>query len=72
MPIDTDLRRLRVAVTGGTSGLGLALVRLLTAMGARVAFVAVLRDLREIHGAHEIRDVGRRRIVRRICPDPDA
>ena len=31
---------LRVAVTGGTSGLGLALVRLLTAQGARVAFVA--------------------------------
>ncbi|WFU12072.1 SDR family NAD(P)-dependent oxidoreductase (plasmid) [Rhizobium sp. CB3090] len=31
---------LRVAVTGGTSGLGLALVRQLAAKGARVAFVA--------------------------------
>ena len=31
---------LRVAVSGGTSGLGLALVRRLTAEGARVAFVA--------------------------------
>ncbi len=32
--------RLRVAVTGGTSGLGLALVREWRARGARVAFVA--------------------------------
>ena len=31
---------LRIAVTGGTSGLGLALVRLLRARGAAVAFVA--------------------------------
>src|SRR5262245_25057892 len=31
---------LRVAVTGGTSGLGLALVRELVDRGARVAFVA--------------------------------
>jgi NAD(P)-dependent dehydrogenase (short-subunit alcohol dehydrogenase family) len=31
---------LRVAITGGTSGLGLALVRQLTEGGARVAFVA--------------------------------
>lgn len=40
MPIDADLNEFRVAVTGGTSGLGLALVRLLAARGARVAFVA--------------------------------
>lgn len=40
MPTDTKLHGLRVAVTGGTSGLGLALVRLLAARGARVAFVA--------------------------------
>ena len=40
MQNDIDLRGLRVAVTGGTSGLGLALVRLLAARGARVAFVA--------------------------------
>src|SRR5262249_5058565 len=31
---------LRVAITGGTSGLGLALVRRLAAEGARIAFVA--------------------------------
>src|SRR3954471_14560192 len=31
---------LRVAVTGGTSGLGLALVRELLGRGARVAFIA--------------------------------
>jgi len=35
-----DLKGLRVAVTGGTSGLGLALVKNLAARGARVAFVA--------------------------------
>jgi NAD(P)-dependent dehydrogenase (short-subunit alcohol dehydrogenase family) len=35
---------LRVAVTGGTSGLGLALVRELVSRGARVAFVARTRD----------------------------
>jgi NAD(P)-dependent dehydrogenase (short-subunit alcohol dehydrogenase family) len=35
-----QLGGLRVAVTGGTSGLGLALVRLLKSRGAEVAFVA--------------------------------
>src|SRR5262245_44539365 len=35
-----DIRGLRVAVTGGTSGLGLALVRRLAAEGARIAFIA--------------------------------
>jgi NAD(P)-dependent dehydrogenase (short-subunit alcohol dehydrogenase family) len=35
---------LRVAITGGTSGLGLALVRELLKRGARVAFVARRRD----------------------------
>ena len=35
-----DLEGLRVAVTGGTAGLGLALVRRLAADGARVAFIA--------------------------------
>lgn len=35
---------LRVAVTGGTSGLGLALVRELSRRGARVAFVARTRE----------------------------
>src|SRR5256886_3888026 len=50
---------LRVAVTGGTSGLGLALVRELLARGARVAFVArgrerVERVSRENPGTHGI------------------
>ncbi|MDP9812451.1 NAD(P)-dependent dehydrogenase (short-subunit alcohol dehydrogenase family) [Rhizobium tibeticum] len=40
MQMNIDLQGLRVMVTGGTSGLGLALVRQLTAKGARVAFVA--------------------------------
>jgi NAD(P)-dependent dehydrogenase (short-subunit alcohol dehydrogenase family) len=40
MQTGTDLEGLRVAVTGGTSGLGLAVVRLLAARGARVALVA--------------------------------
>ena len=50
---------LRVAVTGGTSGLGLALVQQLSARGARVAFVArgrehVGRVAREWPGTHGI------------------
>jgi NAD(P)-dependent dehydrogenase (short-subunit alcohol dehydrogenase family) len=49
----------RVAITGGTSGLGLALVRELLARGARVAFVArgrdgVARVARELTGSHGI------------------
>jgi NAD(P)-dependent dehydrogenase (short-subunit alcohol dehydrogenase family) len=53
------LSGLRVAVTGGTSGLGLALVRELIARGARVAFVArrregVERVAREHPGTHGI------------------
>jgi NAD(P)-dependent dehydrogenase (short-subunit alcohol dehydrogenase family) len=39
-----DLKHLRVAVTGGTSGLGRALVRQLAARGASVAFVARTAD----------------------------
>ena len=39
-----DMAGLRVAVTGGTSGLGLALVRELNRRGARVAFVARDRE----------------------------
>jgi NAD(P)-dependent dehydrogenase (short-subunit alcohol dehydrogenase family) len=65
MPADTDLEELCVAVTGGTSGLGLALVRLLAARGARVAFAA--RTARAVEriahetGAHGIvGDVGRK------------
>lgn len=57
---------LRVAVTGGTSGLGLALVREFLGRGARVAFVArgrkgIERVLREHPDAHGIvGDVGRK------------
>src|SRR6516162_8444374 len=55
---DNPLPGLRVAITGGTSGLGLALVRELQGRGARVAFVArtpdrverVARDLSGVHG----------------------
>jgi NAD(P)-dependent dehydrogenase (short-subunit alcohol dehydrogenase family) len=38
--MQTDMQTPRVLITGGTSGLGLALVRELTARGASVAFVA--------------------------------
>jgi NAD(P)-dependent dehydrogenase (short-subunit alcohol dehydrogenase family) len=53
------LQGLRVAVTGGTSGLGLALVRTLHAQGARVAFVArdasrVQRVAADAPGTHGI------------------
>lgn len=57
---------LRVAITGGTSGLGLALVRELTRRGARVAFVARRRErvaevIKEIKAAHGIvADVSRK------------
>ena len=54
-----SLTGLRVAVTGGTSGLGLALVRALSARGARVAFVArgrerVQRVAADCPGSHGI------------------
>src|SRR4030095_14239614 len=54
-----DLRGVRVAITGGTSGLGLALIREFLARGARVAFVARTRKrveevASENSGAHGI------------------
>ncbi len=57
--IDNAFAGLRVAITGGTSGLGLALVRELTDRYARVAFVARRRDgvervMRELPDAHGI------------------
>ena len=59
-----ELSGLRVAITGGTSGLGLGLVRELHQGGARVAFVArtrerveqVMRDYPGVHGI--VADVG--------------
>ena len=59
--IETALAGLRVAVTGGTSGLGLALVRELHARGARVAFVA--RDARARRSASRARLPGAHGIV---------
>jgi NAD(P)-dependent dehydrogenase (short-subunit alcohol dehydrogenase family) len=60
------LRGLKVAVTGGTSGLGLALVKALAARGAAVAFVArnvarVAEVARAVAGTHGIAgDVSRK------------
>lgn len=58
MQTNIDLQKLRVAVTGGTSGLGLALVRQLAEQGASVAFVArATADVERIAdetGAHGI------------------
>jgi NAD(P)-dependent dehydrogenase (short-subunit alcohol dehydrogenase family) len=53
------LKGLRVAVTGGTSGLGLALVRKFASAGASVAFVArdrkkIGQPLTDISGTHGI------------------
>lgn len=58
-PSEDPFTGLRVAVTGGTSGLGLALVRELVSRGARVAFVARTRErveqvAKENPGAHGI------------------
>ena len=65
MRSEIDFEDLRVAITGGTSGLGLALVRLLTRRGARVAFVArtvssVERVARETGAYGIVGDVGRK------------
>lgn len=63
MPIEGTFQGLRVAVTGGTSGLGRALVGQLAAAGADVAFVArtaeaVERTARETGAAGIVGDVG--------------
>jgi NAD(P)-dependent dehydrogenase (short-subunit alcohol dehydrogenase family) len=64
--VTRDLAGLRIAVTGGTSGLGLALVRALDRRGASVAFCArnperVAQVMSSVPGAHGIvADVSRK------------
>ncbi|MER8530293.1 SDR family oxidoreductase [Mesorhizobium sp. M0494] len=65
MQTNVELQGLRVAVTGGTSGLGLAFVRQLAAMNACVAFVARtaanVERIADETGAHGIvGDVGKK------------
>jgi NAD(P)-dependent dehydrogenase (short-subunit alcohol dehydrogenase family) len=65
MPINAGLIGRRVAVTGGTSGLGLALARRLVTAGARVAFVArtartVEQTVDETGACGIVGDVGRK------------
>jgi len=72
MPHGLTLKNLRVAVTGGTSGLGLALVRLLARRGARVAFVArtaasVERVAKETGACGIVGDVGRKEAIHPIA-----
>ncbi|HZT18980.1 MAG TPA: SDR family oxidoreductase [Dongiaceae bacterium] len=72
MPKEIRSSELRVAVTGGTSGLGLALVRLLAAQGARVAFVArtaaaVERVARETGAQGITGDLGRKEDIHPIA-----
>ena len=68
-----SIRGLRIAITGGTSGLGLALVRRLLDAGANVAFVArgrtgVERLSRERPNAHGIvGDVSRKEDIHPIA-----
>jgi NAD(P)-dependent dehydrogenase (short-subunit alcohol dehydrogenase family) len=70
-PLDPPLR---VAVTGGTSGLGLALVRALHERGAHVAFIArdadrVARTARSLPGTHGIQgDVARKLDTHVLAP----
>jgi NAD(P)-dependent dehydrogenase (short-subunit alcohol dehydrogenase family) len=69
----SSLRGLRVVITGGTAGLGLALVRELHARGASVAFVARTRSRvraveEEIPGTHGIvGDVASKEDIHRIA-----
>ena len=72
-PARDPLHGRRVAVTGGTAGLGLALVRELRSRGARVAFVArgrsgVERVERELPGAYGVvGDVSRKADIHPIA-----
>jgi NAD(P)-dependent dehydrogenase (short-subunit alcohol dehydrogenase family) len=70
---DHSLKDLRIAITGGTSGLGRGLVRELVDRGARVAFVArhrgdVERTMLDVPTAHGIvGDVSRKEDVHPIA-----
>jgi NAD(P)-dependent dehydrogenase (short-subunit alcohol dehydrogenase family) len=71
MAREQSFKGLRVAVTGGTSGLGLALVRLFSSGGAQVAFVArggteVARTARETGAQGIVGDVGRKEDIHPI------
>ena len=62
MRTQSQFAGLRVAITGGTSGLGLALVRQLTEAGARVVFVARGSDrVERVAGETGAVGTGRRR-----------
>jgi NAD(P)-dependent dehydrogenase (short-subunit alcohol dehydrogenase family) len=70
--MQTDMQTPRVLITGGTSGLGLALVSELTTRGAHVAFVARtaerVADVAREYGAHGIvGDVARKQDIHRIA-----
>lgn len=72
MTVHTNLKGLRVAITGGTSGLGLALVRAFTARGAEVAFVArtpqaVARVAEATGAAGIVGDVGHKTDVHAVA-----
>ena len=67
-----EFQDLRIAVTGGTSGLGLALVRLLSPRGARVAFVArtvsgVERTAKETGAYGIVGDIGRKEDIHPVA-----
>jgi NAD(P)-dependent dehydrogenase (short-subunit alcohol dehydrogenase family) len=69
--MQTDMQT-RVLITGGTSGLGLALVRELTARGARVAFVARTAErvaaVARAYSAHGVvGDVAQKHDIHRIA-----
>src|ERR1041385_9220972 len=66
------MNSLKVAITGGTSGLGLALVREFRRRGARVAFVArtphAVERIARLHQAHGIvGDVARKEAIHPIA-----
>lgn len=70
--MQTDMQSTRVLITGGTSGLGLALVRELTVRGAHVAFVARTAErvaaIAPELGAHGVvGDVARKTDIHRIA-----